>query len=127
MEVQGRIKEIFETKEYGNNGFQVRQVVVTTEEQYPQPLIIDFVQDKTNLLDNYQKGQLVKIGINLRGREWVSPQGETKYFVSLSGWRIQNVEAQQPAPGQVPPPEDFEPITHTTTDFDEDDEDDLPF
>src|SRR5699024_12434649 len=81
MEVQGRIKEIFETKEYGSNGFRKRQLVLTTEEQYPQPLAIDFVQDKTSMLDKFQKGQLVKVNIDLRGREWVSPQGEDRKSV----------------------------------------------
>ena len=83
MEVQGRIKMIDETKTYGNNGFRKREVVVTTEEQYPQHILVEFVQDKCNLLDNYSVGQMVKISINLRGREWVNPQGETKYFNSI--------------------------------------------
>lgn len=127
MEVQGRIKEIFETKEYGNNGFRKREMVVTTEEQYPQHLAIEFVQDKTNLLDSLAKGQLVKVGINLRGREWVSPQGETKYFNSIQGWRVEQVQKQQPQGGATPPPpaDNFEPATNT--DFDTEEHDDLPF
>lgn len=130
MEVQGRIKEIFDTKTYGSNGFQKRELVVTTEEQYPQHIIIEFVQDKTSLLDNYQKGQLVKVGINLRGREWVSPQDETKYFNSLNGWRIENVQQEQNAKGNTPPPppapsDEFEPASNS--DLNEDEHDDLPF
>ena len=73
---------IDETKTYGNNGFRKREVVVTTEEQYPQHILVEFVQDKCDLLNNYSVGQMVKISINLRGREWVNPQGETKYFNS---------------------------------------------
>lgn len=127
MDIQGRIKEIFDTKEYGKNGFQKRQMVVTTEEQYPQHLLIDFIQDKTSMLDNYQKGQLAKVSINLRGREWVSPQGETKYFNSLNGWRIQVVESQQDGGNTPPPPpeDNFEPVPDK--DLNEDEHDDLPF
>lgn len=125
MEVQGHIKEIFDTKQYGNNGFQKRQVVVTTQEQYPQFLIIDFIQDKTGLLDAFQKGELVKVSINLRGREWTSPQGEVKYFVSIQGWRIQRV-SEQPTAGNTPPPEDFEPLQSDSFGA-EDEDDDLPF
>ncbi len=129
MEVQGRIKEIFDTKSYGSNGFQKRQLVVTTEEQYPQHILIDFVQDKTSLLDQYQKGQLVKVSIDLRGREWVSPQGETKYFVSINGWRIEAVGQQPQAQGgaPVPPPDQFEPAPPTGGFEADGDEDDLPF
>ena len=124
MEVQGRIKMIDETKTYGNNGFRKREIVVTTEEQYPQHILIEFVQDKCDLLNNYNTGQLVKISINLRGREWVNPQGETKYFNSVQGWRIENLEsASTENMPPVPPMEAFEPAD----DLNEEDHDDLPF
>ncbi len=89
MVVQGNIKSISQTETFGNNGFQKREVIVTTNEQYPQTLPIEFVQDKTSLLDNFSEGQSVKVSINLRGREWTSPQGEVKYFVSIQGWKIE--------------------------------------
>ncbi len=124
MEVQGTIKMIDETKTYGNNGFRKRELVLTTEEQYPQQLLIEFVQDKTELLNNYQPGQKVKISINLRGREWTNPQGETKYFNSIQGWRIEapEQEGQEGIP-PVPPMEAFEPADELK----EEDYDDLPF
>ena len=69
-------------------GLKKREVVIETDEQYKQSILIEFVQDKTELLDKFQVGKGVKIGINLRGREWVNPQGETKYFNSIQGWNI---------------------------------------
>ena len=88
MEVQGTIKVIGETQTFGAKGFRKRELVITTDEQYPQSILIEFVQDKTELLDKFQVGKGVKIGVNLRGREWVNPQGETKYFNSIQGWNI---------------------------------------
>ena len=124
MEVQGKIKMIDETKTYGNNGFRKREMVVTTEEQYPQHILIEFIQDKTDLLDKFKVGQNVKVSINLRGREWTNPQGETKYFNSLNGWRIENLEQSVSQDMPPMPPEDaFEPAN----DLNEDDHDDLPF
>ncbi|WP_340199692.1 DUF3127 domain-containing protein [Ascidiimonas sp. W6] len=123
MEVQGKIKLVDETKTYGNNGFRKREMVVTTEEQYPQHIMIEFVQDKCDLLNNFQVGQNVKVSINLRGREWVNPQGETKYFNSIQGWRIENLQEQAQGIPEVPPADAFEPAT----DFKEEDYDDLPF
>jgi len=125
MEVQGKIKLIGDVQTFGNNGFRKREVVVTTEEQYPQPIMVEFVQDKTDLLNNFNVGQNVKISINLRGREWVNPQGETKYFNSIQGWRIERLESAAPSAGMppVPPADQFEPAS----DFDDDDHDDLPF
>ena len=125
MEVQGRIKMVGETQTFGSNGFRKREVVVTTEEQYPQHIMVEFVQDKCDLLNSYQVGQQVKISINLRGREWVNPQGETKYFNSIQGWRIEALQAEA-SDGNVPPapPMDaFEPAG----DLKEEDHDDLPF
>lgn len=125
MEVQGKIKLIGETQTFGNNGFRKRGVVVTTEEQYPQHLMIEFVQDKTELLNNYSVGQPVKISINLRGREWTNPQGEVKYFNSIQGWRIESLQPEADNSGMppVPPIEAFEPVDT----LNEEDHDDLPF
>ena len=124
MEVQGKIKMIDETKTYGNNGFRKREVVVTTEEQYPQHILVEFVQDKCDLLNDYKVGPPVKIGVNLRGREWVNPQGETKYFNSIQGWRIENLASEGPGnTPPVPPADQFEPAQ----DLNDEDYDDLPF
>ena len=125
MEVQGKVKMIGETQTFGSNGFKKREVVVTTEEQYPQHIMVEFVQDKTDLLNNFNVGQAVKISINLRGREWVNPQGETKYFNSIQGWRIEVAQQEAPAAGMppVPPADAFEPAS----DFKDEDHDDLPF
>ena len=98
MEVQGKIKMIDDTKTFGSSGFRKREVVVTTEEQYPQHILVEFVQDKCDLLDKFQVGQPVKIGVNLRGREWVNPQGETKYFNSIQGWRIESLASENAGP-----------------------------
>ena len=125
MEVQGTIKKIDETKTFGSNGFRKRELVLTTEDQYPQHLLIEFVQDKTDLLDAYKEGQQIKVSINLRGREWTSPQGEVKYFNSIQGWRIEALQDAQSEGGipPVPPMDAFEPAD----DLKEEDYDDLPF
>ena len=120
MEIQGRIKQVFATETVGQNGFEKRDLVITTEEQYPQTIIIQFTQQRCDLLDSLQVGQNVKVYINIRGREWTNPQGETKYFNTIEGWKIEviqttNVTYQQPvqqAPQQpvtqaapAPPPQ----------------------
>jgi len=124
MELQGKIKKIDETKTYGNNGFRKREMVITTEEQYPQHILIEFVQDKTDLLNSYQVGNNVKVSINVRGREWTNPQGEVKYFNSITGWRVENVDqAVSNDMPPMPPADAFEPANN----LNEEDHDDLPF
>ena len=92
MEIQGRIKQIFATEAVGANGFQKRDLVITTDGQYPQDIIIQFAQGNCALLDNLQVGQMVKIHFNLQGREWTSPQGEVKYFNTVVGWKIELIK-----------------------------------
>ena len=68
MEIQGSIKLIGDVQEISST-FKKRELVITTDEQYPQTLSIEFVQDKTDLLNKFEVGQNVKVSINLRGRE----------------------------------------------------------
>ena len=86
--------------------------------------MIEFVQDKTDLLNSCKVGDNVKVSINLGGREWVNPQGETKYFNSIKGWRIEKIQSEAPA-AQAPMPaaQAFEPAPS----FNEEEHDDLPF
>ena len=116
MEVTGKIKLIRETKTYGEKGFRKREVIVTTDEQYPQELQLEFVQDKCDLLDSYNVGNDVKISINLRGREWINPQGEAVYFNTIQGWRIEKVDG-----------ESSESLPEVGNDLKEEDPNDLPF
>ena len=95
MEITGKIKFIDETKSYGDNGFRKREVVVTTEGDYPQHILLEFIKDKCDILSNYKVDDSVKVGINLKGREWVSPQKETKYFNSIEAWKIEKSDGQQ--------------------------------
>lgn len=122
MEVIGKIKLISDVQTFGSNGFRKREVVVVTDEQYPQMINIEFHQDKTDLLNNYNVGQDVKVSINLRGREWINPQGEAKYFNSIVGWRIENL-GQGMQQDNLPPVDQFQSADNIS----DEEPDDLPF
>ena len=124
MEVSGKIKVLGDVKTFGDNGFRKREVVITTEDQYPQHLLIEFVQDKCELLDSFNIGENVKISINLRGREWENPQGDIKYFNSIHGWRI---EKEDFIGNDTIPSPDEAPGFEVKSDDDKEVEDDLPF
>ena len=100
MELQGTIRRIGNTETFAS-GFQKRELVLLTDEQYPQPINIEFLQDKTALLDQVKEGDKVKIGINIRGKEWTSPDGQVKYFNSITGWRLDKANQDtKPAPAE---------------------------
>ena len=73
MEVTGKVKVVGAVQQVSPT-FKKRELVVTTDEQYPQSIMIEFVQDKSDLLNTVAVGENVKVSINLGGREWVNPQ-----------------------------------------------------
>ena len=48
--------------------------------------------DRCENLDGFSVGDEVRVEFQLRGREWQSPQGETKYFNSLDTWKIDRID-----------------------------------
>ena len=96
MEVLGSIIVLNDAETVGSAGtFKKRLVVVETDEQYKQKVGIDFVQDKTALLDTFKIGDKVKVSVNVRGQEY-----NGKYYVSLNGWKISKEQGSEPAPVQ---------------------------
>ena len=106
MEITGNIKLIGETvtgtsKRTGKE-WQKRQLVITTTEQYPQDIAIDFMGDKVSEINNFQIGNPVSVSINIKGNEY-----NGKYYNSINGWKIANYIGninnadQQPAREQV--------------------------
>ena len=128
MELRGVIKKIGDLQDFPS-GFQKRELVLLTEEQYPQPINIEFLSDKIDLLDSVSEGENVKVGINIRGREWTSPQGEVKYFNSITGWKIDKVKREND--NHTAKPYNETPKTESSKSPEnplvEDEDDDLPF
>lgn len=117
-EVIGKIHHIGETEIVGSAGtFKKRLIVIATDEQYSQQIPIDFVQDKTVILDQYKSGEDVKVSINIRGNEY-----NGKWYCSLNGWRIERIAGAPTIAPAIPPAQSFAP----STDYSNDPED-LPF
>lgn len=128
MEVTGRVKLVNPVQQVSQS-FRKREVVVTTDEQYPQHIMIEFTQDRCDLLDQYKVGEEVRVSINLRGREWTNPQGEVRYFNSIQGWRIEKLTPVQAAPADMQAPttsaaDHFQAAPNFSN---EEEHDDLPF
>lgn len=87
MELTGTIKKLFDTQQVSPT-FRKREVVIETDENYPQVVLCEFTQDRADIPSRYREGDKVTVSINIRGREWTNRDGETKYFVSIQGWRM---------------------------------------
>lgn len=97
-EVIGKVLLIGQTETVGSAGtFRKRLIVVETNEQYSQKIPIDFVQDKCDILNNYNVGDEVKVSINIRGNVY-----NGKYYCSLNGWRIEKLNASSSETDDLP-------------------------
>lgn len=127
--ISGTLKVKKDTEQITDT-FKKREFVVTDMSgQYPQDILFQLTQDRTNLIDNYNVNDVINVSFNIRGREWTSPQGEVRYFNSLDAWRIESPQQGGPqnpmgqGQAQTPPPIS---VDSAETLVDEDD-DDLPF
>lgn len=117
MELSGKVHFIGQQIQVSET-FSKRELVVATDEQYPQFISVNFIKDKCDLLNSLKVGQEVTVGINLRGREWTNPQGETKYFNDIQGWSVKTSEVNN-TPVNEPTFQTVEVLTEVA--------DDLPF
>jgi single-strand DNA-binding protein len=90
MTIRGILIQKYDTEQVSEK-FKKRQLVIKTEETYPQTIPLQLTQDKCSLLDSFKIGDNLKVSINIRGKEWVNPQGETKYFASLEVWKLEKL------------------------------------
>lgn len=92
-------------------------VLVDNSSQYPQFVSFQLTQDKVSLMDTFNEGDEVTVYFNLRGREWISPQNEVKYFNTLEAWKIEGGQAAPSMNQRIPAAANLEATQ----------EDDLPF
>ena len=103
MEVTGILKVKFDTQVVSEK-FKKREMVLTITEGpsgYQQFVTFQLTQDKVNIIDQYNEGDEIKVQFNLRGREWISPQNEKKYFNTLEAWRIERAGTGNSTPSSV--------------------------
>lgn len=74
--LDGTIKQIGETQEFGN--FKKREFLVKTEEQYPEFVKLEFINDNVDVLDRFSLNEVVTIAFVVKGSEY---QG--KFFNNL--------------------------------------------
>ena len=123
MEIGARIIEIFDTANISES-FKKREFVVEYSENpsYPEYLKFELIQEKCELLNNFNVGDEVNISFNLKGRKWTDPQGSVKYFNSLQAWRLEQKTADNSKEDAgAPPSEEPEWLN------DNDGENELPF
>lgn len=88
MELTGTLK-LKRDEQVVNDRFRKREFVLTVDDRgYQQYISFICTQDKCDLLNDVNEGDTITVLFNVKGREWISPQREVKYFNSLEAWRI---------------------------------------
>ena len=82
---------------------------------------MEFIKDTIEQSKGLQKGQKVTIDARINGREWLGKDGVTKWFTSISGYKIQSEDA--PPPSSEADSSSFD----TYDEYDDGVEDDVPF
>lgn len=121
--ITGSIRQIGKTQDVSDK-FRKRELIVTEPSgQRPQHIPVEFTQDRCGLLDPFKPGEEVSVTCFVNGREWTGKDGVTKFFLSLSGNRIERIGAAPASSGgySAPPPPGVADMPPAM------DEDDLPF
>ena len=84
FEIEGKLVKAYDMEVKGTSNFRTREFVIETMETYPQFVKFQSVQDKCDLLNQFQEGEIIKVSFDLRGRQW-----QDKYFTNLNAWRIE--------------------------------------
>lgn len=83
---EGVLEEVFDaekkTDTFTSREFILR--VATNNEQYPNYLKFQLVNDRCDLIDAYRNEDEIRVHFNLVGKKW-----QDKYFVNLQCWKIE--------------------------------------
>lgn len=93
----GKLHVAYETKQVSERFTKREFVVEIADGKYPQYVLFQLTGDRCGLLDGHKVGDALRITFNVRGREWRSPQGETRYFNSLDVWKLEAARQGQSA------------------------------
>ena len=87
--IKGEVKFVDEIREYGANGFKKHQVVVETGDgRWDNPIPVEFIKDSIQKSKDLEVGNKVTIEARINGREWQGKDGVTKWFTSISGYKV---------------------------------------
>lgn len=99
MKIEGKLHAKFDTQQI-TDSFRKREFVVeyVDNPMYPQYVKFESIQDRTELVDQFNVGDMIEVSFNLKGREWTNPEGKKVYFTTLDAWRVQKAGQAADAP-----------------------------
>ncbi len=103
FEISGKLFEIFDTVNI-TDSFRKREFIVEKTENvsgrdFTDHIKFQCIQERCDLLNNFNVNDEVKISFNIKGRKW-EKDGRGGYITNLDCWRIEQLgnAADQPPP-----------------------------
>jgi Domain of unknown function (DUF3127) len=125
-ELTGKLIAKFDTIQRTEN-FKTREFAIEKTDDIGGRTIVNYakfqsVQDKTEIIDKVNIGDMVKVYFNIKGSKW-EKDGKTNYITNLDAWRIEQILNTAAAP-QATDTSAMEPLDNFTSN---EVADDLPF
>ncbi len=103
LEVTGKLLVKFDTQQVSEK-FKKREFVLELAEEINGNIYTNFakmqlVQNKCDIIDRFNIGDLVKVSFNIKGNKW-ERDGKVNYITNLDAWRVENANS---APGNSNP------------------------
>lgn len=107
LEVKGKLIEKYDTQQVSDK-FKKREFVLELEEMIGGNLYTNYakfqlVQNKCDILNPFNIGQLVKVHFNIKGNRWTK-DNKTSYVTNLDVWKVEadGQYVPQSSPQQAP-------------------------
>jgi hypothetical protein len=107
LEVTGKLLAKYDTIQVSEK-FKKREFVVELAEEINGNIYTNFaklqlVQNKCDIIDRFNLGEIVKVSFNIKGNSYVDKKdGQTKYITNLDAWRVENAAAAAPGANAAP-------------------------
>src|ERR1700677_2919462 len=94
LEVTGKLLAKYDAQQVSEK-FKKREFVLELAEEINGNIYTNFaklqlVQTKTDIIDRFKEGDMVKVSFNIKGNSYVDKKdGMTKYITNLDAWRVE--------------------------------------
>jgi hypothetical protein len=101
LKITGKLIEKYDTQQVSER-FKKREFVIETSEDINGNIYYNYakfqlVQNKCEILDRHNVGDMIEINFNVKGNRW-EKDGKTQYITNLDAWKIWGLNGQSSNP-----------------------------
>ena len=89
FELTGTLLEKFDLVELTST-FSKRDFVIEikTSSEKSETITFALLGSNSEIINELEIGDMITVSFNIKGRKWISPENETKYFNALEAYRV---------------------------------------